>query len=432
MTAGRHPRFRRHGGRGKRLIFGPWIKLQLEEGMRRLAFVKTSAGLAAGVAALLVLTAACGSSRPAANNLLLGSKSSALLAKVAAKVTADKAIPTWSAPGPPVDVSKLKGKRVFIIPEVPNPFNENIQNTYKQIFNAVGVKWTYYANQGLVSQWVAGMDAAIAQRPDLIILSAAPDPRVLQPQLHAARAAGIPVEVTQFYDRSAPPPPACLGCAAGVTTLVTAPYNNGGAAEADWIINDSHGRAHVLIMIAPDVIPSPGILSAMEREYRGYCPACSYKVIDVPVAQWDTGLQSQVQSALLADPSINYVDAEGDGMCTGVVPAVQAVGKTGSVKVVSFNGSPFALNDIRADSAIVMDASENTRWIGFADVDQAFRLLAGMSPVNETIPFRVMDKSDVTQAGVPATNYLGYGNAYAVGFWRLWDLPGSPPSPSRS
>ncbi len=400
--------------------------------MRRGAFARASAGPAAGVAALLVLTAACGSSSTTANNSSSGSKSSARLAKVASKVTADKAIPTWTAPGPPVDVSKLKGKRVFIIPEAPNPFNENIQNTYKQIFNAAGVKWTYYANQGLISQWIAGMDAAIAQRPDLIILSAAPDPRVLQPQLRAAKAVGIPVEVTQFYDRSAPPPPACLACAAGVTALVTGPYNNGGAAEADWIINDSHGHAHVLIVMAPDVIPSPGILSAMEREYRTYCPGCTYKVIDVPVAQWNTGLQSQVQSALLADSSINYVDAEGDGMCTGAVPAVQAVGKTGSVKVVSFNGSPFALDDIRTGSIIAMDASENTRWIGFADVDQAFRLLAGMSPVNETIPFRVMDKSNVNQAGVPATNYLAYGNAYAVGFWRLWDLPGSPPSPSRS
>jgi ribose transport system substrate-binding protein len=400
--------------------------------MRRGAFAKASAGLAAGVAALLVLTAACGSSSPTPNNSSSGSKSSALLAKVASKVTADKAIPTWTAPGPPVDVSKLKGKRVFIIPEAPNPFNENIQDTYKQIFNAVGVKWTFYANQGLTSQWIAGMDEAIAQRPDLIILSAAPDPRVLQPQLRVAKAAGIPVEVTQFYDRSTPPPPACLACAAGVTALVTAPYNNGGAAEADWIINDSHGHAHVLIVMAPDVIPSPGILSAMEREYRTYCPGCTYKVIDVPIAQWNTGLQSQVQSALLADSSINYVDAEGDGMCTGAVPAVQAIGKTGSVKVVSFNGSPFALNDIRTGSIMAMDASENTRWIGFADVDQGFRLLAGMSPVNETIPFRLMDKSDVTQAGVPATNYLGYSNAYAVGFWHLWGLPGSAPSPPRS
>jgi len=395
--------------------------------VRRGAFEK--AGLAAAAAFLLVLTAACASSGSTANPT---GRPSALLAEVASKVAAGKALPTWTAPGPPVDVSKLRGKRVFIIPLVPNPLNENIQNTYKQIFSAVGVTATFYANQGLTSQWVAGMEEAIAQHPDLIILSTAPDPRDLQPQLRAAKAAGIPVEVTHFYDRSTPPPPACPACAAGVTALVTAPNNDAAAAEADWIINDSGGKADVLIVSAPDTLPSPGMVSAMERQYRTYCPACTYKVIEVPVAQWNTGVQSEVQSALLADPSINYVDTLADAMCTGAVPAVQAVGKTGSVKVVSFNGSPFALDDIRTGAIMAMDASENTRWIGFADVDQSFRLLAGMSPVNETTPFRLMDKSNVTQAGVPATSYLGYGNAYAVGFWHLWGLPGSPPAPLRS
>ena len=395
--------------------------------MRRGAFEK--AGLAAAAAFLLVLTAACASSGSTANPT---GRPSALLAEVASKVAAGKALPTWTAPGPPVDVSKLRGKRVFIIPLVPNPLNENIQNTYKQIFSAVGVTATFYANQGLTSQWVAGMEEAIAQHPDLIILSTAPDPRDLQPQLRAAKAAGIPVEVTHFYDRSTPPPPACPACAAGVTALVTAPNNDAAAAEADWIINDSGGKADVLIVSAPDTLPSPGMVSAMERQYRTYCPACTYKVIEVPVAQWNTGVQSEVQSALLADPSINYVDTLADAMCTGAVPAVQAVGRTGNVKVVSFNGSPFALDDIRTGAIMAMDASENTRWIGFADVDQSFRLLAGMSPVNETTPFRLMDKSNVTQAGVPATSYLGYGNAYAVGFWHLWGLPGSPPAPLRS
>ncbi len=390
--------------------------------MRRGLLVKASAG----IAALLLGTAACSSSGSSSSSLAAGSPGQ--LAKVASKVAADKAIPTWTAPGPSVDVSKLRGKRVFIIPLVPNPFNENIQNTYEQIFNAVGVKWTLYANQGLASQWVAGMDAAIAQHPDLIILSTAPDPRVLQPQLRAAKAAGIPVEVTHFYDQSSPPPPACVGCAAGVAALVTAPFNAAGAAEADWIINDSHGHAHVLIVSASDVIPSPGILSAMEGEYRTYCPDCTYKIINIPVAQWNTGVQSQVESALNADPSINYVDALYDAMVTGAVPAVQTVGKTGSVKVLSFNGSPFALDDIRTGNIMAMDAAENTRWIGFADVDQAFRLLAGMRPVSETTPFRLMDDSNVAQAGVPATNYLGYGNAYATGYWHLWGLPGSPPS----
>src|SRR5260370_32899758 len=120
--------------------------------MRRGAFARASAGPAAGVAALLVLTAACGSSSTTANNSSSGSKSSARLAKVASKVTADKAVPTWTAPGPPVEGRKLKGKLVFISPEAPNPFNEDIQDTDKPKFKCPGGKGTYYANTGLLSQ----------------------------------------------------------------------------------------------------------------------------------------------------------------------------------------------------------------------------------------------------------------------------------------
>ena len=63
--------------------------------------------------------------------------------------------------------------------------------------------------------------------------------------------------VTHFYDDSSPVPPACEGCAAGVTALVTAPFNVAGTAAADWIIADSKGNANVLLIGGADVLPSP-------------------------------------------------------------------------------------------------------------------------------------------------------------------------------
>ena len=57
-----------------------------------------------------------------------------------------------------------------------------------------------------MSQWVQGMQTAIAQKPALIILDTSPDPRQLQPQIAAAKAAGIPVLVTHFYDVTSPQP----------------------------------------------------------------------------------------------------------------------------------------------------------------------------------------------------------------------------------
>ncbi|MFC7658935.1 sugar ABC transporter substrate-binding protein [Pseudonocardia benzenivorans] len=133
-----------------------------------------------------------------------------------------KALPTFTPPGPPIDPTTLHGKRMYLIPLVPNPFNQSIQETMQAIAQKIGMEFTIYPNQGKPSEWVQGMNAALTAKPDIIVLSTAPDPRTLQPQLAAAKAAGIPVLVTHFYDDSSPVPPACEGCAAGVTALVTA------------------------------------------------------------------------------------------------------------------------------------------------------------------------------------------------------------------
>ena len=136
---------------------------------------------------------------------------SAVPAAVVENVNKYKGLPTFTPPGDPVDISKVRGKHMFVIPLVPNPFNESIQNTMRDIAQKVGMKFTLYPNQGQASQWVQGMNQAITAKPDIIVLSTAPDPRVLQPQLAAAKRAGIPVVVTHFYDDSSPNPPDCEG-----------------------------------------------------------------------------------------------------------------------------------------------------------------------------------------------------------------------------
>ena len=69
--------------------------------------------------------------------------------------------------------------------------------------------------------------------------------------------------------------------------------------------------------------------------------------MNIPVADWNTKTQGEVQSALQSDPSIDYVYLLYDAMVAGAVPAVETLGKGGQVKVASYNGSPYALEYIR-------------------------------------------------------------------------------------
>lgn len=345
------------------------------------------------------------------------------VAYAAEQVAKYRGVPEFAAPGSSVDLAKVKGKSVFVIPLVPNPFNQVIQNTMHYLAEKAGLHYTIYPNQGLVSQWVQAFNQALSEKPDLIILSTAPDPRELQPQLSQAKAAGIPVLVTHFYDESVPAPPNCIACAAGVTALEKAPFNMAGKAEADWIIADSGEHANVLIVSSKDILPSASIVNTMENEFKSHCPGCSYTVVNVPVSEWNTKVGSTVSAQLLAHPDINYVDCLYDAMVQTAVPAVQLAGKAGKVKVVSFNGSAFALKYIATGDVMAMDVGESTIWIGYAVMDQAFRILSGAGPVtNETTPIRIWDKTNISESGTPPSITKGYGNAAEQHFNELWGV----------
>jgi ribose transport system substrate-binding protein len=329
----------------------------------------------------------------------------------------------FTAPGPPIDISSLKGKKVFDIPSVPNPFVQSISAAMESVAKRVGMQYTRYDNQAQVSQWIQGMNRAISSRQDIIVLNGAPDPRALQPQLRAAKQAGIPVIVMHFHDNGMPEPPRCEGCT-DVTATVTAPFNDAGKAAADWIIKDSGGTANVLIVGGSDILPSPGTIKTMTDEFAQQCPKCTTKVTNIPVADWNTKTQGVVQSQLQANPKINYVYVLYDAMVAGAVPAVQTLAKTGKVKIASYNGSPFALDYIRQSngSLVAMNVGEDTPGIGYATMDQVFRVLLGKKPAPQRTPIRIWDHTNVREAGSPAKAGQGYGNAYTNGYLKLWGL----------
>ncbi len=343
-------------------------------------------------------------------------------AEVMESVEVARGLPTFEAPGPPIDPTSLEGMTIFEIPSVPNPFLQSITDTMESIADEVGIEYTVFDNQAQVSQWVQGMDQAIAAGVDLIALNGAPDPRALQPQLQAAEDAGIPVLVIHFHDDSWEDPPNCEGCEFGVAGLVTAPFFEAGEAAADWIIAESGGTANTLIVGGSDILPSPGTIEAMTSRFDEMCPECTYDTIEIPVADWNTETQGEVQSALQANPDIDNVYVLYDAMVAGAVPAVETLGLSGEVTVSSYNGSPFALDFIRDGEIVGMNVGEDTPGIGYAAMDQAFRILLGEPTVPTRTPIRIWDDTNIEEAGNPVESGVGYGDAFPAGYRELWGL----------
>ena len=135
-----------------------------------------------------------------------------------------------------------------------------------------------------------------------------------------------------------------------------------------------------------------------------------------------TKTQTNVQSALTADPSVNFVIPIYDVLSQWVVPAVTIAGRADKVKIATFNGTPFAIGLVQ-EGKVDVDIGENLDWIGRAVWTPRCGCFAGC-PRSRTrrYPLLIFDKDNADTAGKPPKVNTGYGDAYVDGYRQLWKL----------
>jgi ribose transport system substrate-binding protein len=148
------------------------------------------------------------------------------------------------------------------------------------------------------------------------------------------------------------------------------------------------------------------------------------KFVNIPLADFaGTKLASDIQASVSGDPGVNWIIDQLDSMEQATISAINTAGRTGKINIVGYNGSTFALKDVQSKtSPMVMDVGESAPWIGYATMDQAFRILLGKPTVKESAPVRVFDSTNAAETGTPPTLRKGYGTAYEAGFAKLWGL----------
>ncbi|WP_186526257.1 sugar ABC transporter substrate-binding protein [Leekyejoonella antrihumi] len=394
---------------------------------------RSGAFLVASAVATTMAVAACssgsgspssgssGSSGSPASQAGSGSGSAAAgvdLSYVNAQLTKYGKLPTFTAPGPSFDAKKLMaGKTIYSIGvNNSDQFVQVLQNGMKEVAKQVGVNFQVFSNSGSPAQWVRGMQTAVNQKASVIDLLAGIDPSQLHPQIAQAKAAGIPVVVSDAYDVAQKPDPS-------VAATADVPYAQAGRLMADWTVADTKGKADVLVIGSSDVVSSNFMVKAIQNEFSTRCSTCKVKTIDVTVANWASQTQSQVQAALNADPGINYILPVYDSQSQFIVPAITAAGKTGKVFIATYDGTPFVLKMMQDGNTVRMDVGENLDWVSKAVMDQDMRVAAGLKPVKDTkTPLYIFTKKNVDTAGTPPKNSTGYGTAYLAGYKKLWGL----------
>lgn len=324
--------------------------------------------------------------------------------------------PTFTSPGPDINASALKGKTIFSLPANSGvAFVNTVDQAMAGYARALGIKYVDYPNQQQQSQWVQGIDQAIGSKVSAIDLVAGIPPDQLAPQIQQAKAAGIPTIDTNERDASQPTVPY-------VAAYAFAPFKLAGQLMADWAVEQTQGKANILLVTSNADTSSAAVQSGVTAELKAVCPSCTLSTVNVNPTEWATKLQTTVEGSLSANPNINYILPVFDSMAEYIVPAIEASGKDGQVHVASFNGTPAILDMIRTGNIVTMDVGENTSDVAAAGLDQIMRVMLHKPVGHDVINVRIMDKSNVGQAGVPAVSGKGYGNAFITGYARTWGV----------
>lgn len=375
-------------------------------------------GMRVGVISALVL-ATTASVATASVNSRSSAPGKVNIAHATALVNQYTGVPTFTAPGSAFKASVAAGKSVFIIPvSSAVPFNVYFGQSLRTALGLFKVKTTYFSDTGQTSQWVAGINTAIAEKVGAIALIDI-DPKLIEPQIAAAKKAGIAVFDAHFLDASHP-------YAAGYQDLTAwndAPYRLAGELEAAWAIKATHGKGTFITINSPDIISATDVNNGIYAEFKADCPSCKVITVNVPFNDWSTRMQSALASALVANPNTSYVLPVWDFMVEYAMPAIVAAGKTKSIHIATYNADPGPLTNLRQNDVVSFDVGESFSWLGYAMADQVLRKLSGVPTLaNEEAPVRAFWSGNVAATGNPPKVNVGYGNSFVAGYTKLWGL----------
>ncbi|RYE50058.1 MAG: sugar ABC transporter substrate-binding protein, partial [Rhizobiaceae bacterium] len=180
-----------------------------------------------------------------------------------------QAKPVFVAPGDAFDAkSCAAGKKMLSIPNNSgNPFLKGIIDRMKTAGAEVGLEVREWENQGQPSQWVQGVELAIREKYDIIDLISGIDPGTIQPQLQAAKDAGVKVMTSHFYDPSFEQNPV-------VSSSLTIGFGEIGTILADWSTVALEGKANIALVVSNEVPPTIPLVANFKKQLEANCPDC--------------------------------------------------------------------------------------------------------------------------------------------------------------
>jgi ribose transport system substrate-binding protein len=332
----------------------------------------------------------------------------------------EKAATSFPAPGPALDaqrVAALKGKTILFVPDgLIGPFPA-IQQGVQTALGHLGITVKTCDPNFLPTQVAACFGEAKTDGAVAVITAGIPYSLAAN-AYQALEAEHIPVMVST----AGPGNPANTSDIAFEPGDVSAA--RAGTVSADQVIADSGGKASVLFVAASG---SPTVASqakATQAEFAKYCPGCTVTTVSFdPTAT--SQIASSVSSALISNPSTNYILSQADAYVPYIVTGMQSAGSSVRAEIVSETAVPAVLDMVQQKQGVSADIAFDSSYIGWNAVDGMLRLLTGITvPAEPYDPVRVFNAANLTglhlSAGM-ATDPLYGSTSFEQMFYALWE-----------
>jgi ribose transport system substrate-binding protein len=385
----------------------------------RRALIRDGGRLAAGgvfAAAFGGVLAGCSSGSSGSGG---GTANHAAADAAGAAIEAARSIPAFVPPGPAIDISSAKGKSIFYLPLLMGvPIVQTWWKGVQDASKAAGLTAHNYDPQGQASLIVTGMEQAINSNVDCIIVDSISSESI-SAQIQQAVSKGIKVIVANERNQSAGGP-VDKKASAGVCL----DYIGAAKLEADWVISDSGGSASAAVFILPNAPAHLDMVQAIRQQFAA--AGSGMKIVSVQqvaAPDWATRLPSLTGALLDRYTDLHYIIPVVDDMVLNIVPTLRERGDVGKVKIATYNGTS-GVEQLVSSGAVGTDIAGANYQEAWAYVDQALRLLTGHPPVNEIIPNRVFDKTNIGSIDINETyqmNWFHTSQAVA-GYQQLWGI----------
>lgn len=340
---------------------------------------------------------------------------------ISTTLAAASAIPDEKVPTDSIDVSKLAGEKVLVMPSA--SFLTDCDTISKQMVDqlgTLGMSGTYFQTDGTTASWVSGMQQAISQGYNAIVLLCGIDPDLISTQVQEATSKGIVVSAGALYDNTQD--------GGRINKLIQAQtnsplYTSIQATALQAIMDHRDAPFDVLMLTADEVASSAVMKTAITDAFSTYCPQCTITTVNVPLADVSTKMTPAVQSALVANSKIKAVmPLYGGTDTTYAAAAITAVNKS-DVGTYGSYGMPIAdIQQMGTPGNHLMAVTRHNNMLRMVTtLDQTLRAMAGVTTVDPNVyvdPNRLVTPANA--ATFLAVSNEGFGDDVVNQYLALW------------